>query len=195
MAWNESETEDNTIYKVVMNHEGQYSIWPDYKGIPLGWQHSGKTGTKADCLAYIKEVWTDMRPLSLRKRMDESKTFPAPSRVIGTRSREKSLVERLCEGDHPIEVILRPERTLSLLRDAIDRAYVQVRFMETAGGTEVGLRLDNEKSIFALAPAGDREGTLHIEGNLTLDFVKVKCVADIDLNSMDGRGRLVKLES
>ena len=196
MALHESENEDNTVYKVVLNHEGQYSIWQDYKGMPLGWQHSGKTGTKADCLAYIKEVWTDMRPLSLRKKMDESKTFPAPSLVIGTnRPREKSLVERLCEGDHPIEVILRPERTVSLLREAIDRGYVHVKFNGTAGGTELGLRLDCEKSVVPLATAESGQGTVHIEGNLTLDFVKVKCVADIDLNSMEGRGRLVKLES
>lgn len=64
------ETEDNTIYKVVLNHEEQYSIWPEYKEIPLGWRSVGPQGLKAECLAYINEVWTDMRPLSLRKRMD-----------------------------------------------------------------------------------------------------------------------------
>lgn len=63
--------EDTTIYKIVINHEEQYSIWPAYRENPLGWQDVGKSGLKAECLAYIKEVWTDMRPLSLRKRMDE----------------------------------------------------------------------------------------------------------------------------
>ncbi len=63
--------EDTTIYKVVVNHEEQYSIWPDYKELPLGWNYGGKSGTKAECLAYIEEVWTDMRPLSLRKKMEE----------------------------------------------------------------------------------------------------------------------------
>jgi len=62
--------EDRTIYKVVVNHEEQYSIWPDDKELPLGWRLAGKTGLKAECLAYIEEVWTDMRPLSLRKKMD-----------------------------------------------------------------------------------------------------------------------------
>lgn len=66
MAWEEDE---NAIYTVVVNHEEQYSIWPDYKDIPKGWRGVGKTGRKAECLAYIKEVWTDMRPLSLRKQM------------------------------------------------------------------------------------------------------------------------------
>jgi MbtH protein len=63
------ETEDKTIYKVVLNHEEQYSIWPADRENALGWNDAGKTGTKAECLEYIKEVWTDMRPLSLRKKM------------------------------------------------------------------------------------------------------------------------------
>jgi MbtH protein len=65
------EREDTTTYNVVMNHEEQYSIWPADRENPLGWTSVGKTGPKADCLAYIKEVWTDMRPLSLRKQMAE----------------------------------------------------------------------------------------------------------------------------
>lgn len=63
--------EDLTIYKVVVNHEEQYSIWPVGRANPLGWNDAGKEGTKSECLAYIEEVWTDMRPLSLRKKMDE----------------------------------------------------------------------------------------------------------------------------
>ena len=67
----DEEREDNTIYKVVVNHEEQYSIWPADRENALGWNDAGKTGTKAECLEYIKEVWTDMRPLSLRKKMEE----------------------------------------------------------------------------------------------------------------------------
>ena len=67
-----SDTEDTTIYKVVVNDEEQYSIWPDYRELPLGWRAAGKSGPKQECLDYIKEVWTDMRPLSLRKKMDEA---------------------------------------------------------------------------------------------------------------------------
>jgi MbtH protein len=63
------EREDTTIYNVVMNHEEQYSIWPADRANPLGWTSVGKTGSKAECLDCIKDVWTDMRPLSLRKRM------------------------------------------------------------------------------------------------------------------------------
>jgi MbtH protein len=71
MAWDDEE--DNTIYTVVVNHEEQYSIWPEYKEIPKGWRAVGKTGKKAECLAYIKEVWTDMRPLSLRQKVVETR--------------------------------------------------------------------------------------------------------------------------
>jgi MbtH protein len=63
--------EDTTIYKVVVNHEEQYSIWPQDRDNPPGWRDAGKEGAKAECLEYIKQVWTDMRPLSLRKRMEE----------------------------------------------------------------------------------------------------------------------------
>jgi MbtH protein len=64
--------EDTTIYTVVVNHEEQYSLWPATRELPLGWQEVGKQGLKAECLAYIKDVWTDMRPLSLRQKMASS---------------------------------------------------------------------------------------------------------------------------
>ncbi|WP_413198517.1 MbtH family protein [Nostoc piscinale] len=65
----QNDKEDTTIYKVVVNHEEQYSIWPLERENPLGWQDVGKNGLKQECLDYIKEVWTDMRPLSLRQKM------------------------------------------------------------------------------------------------------------------------------
>ena len=64
--------EDNTIYKVVVNHEEQYSIWSADRDNPNGWSDAGKSGPKEECLAFIKEVWTDMRPLSLRKAMEKA---------------------------------------------------------------------------------------------------------------------------
>lgn len=65
------ESEDKTIYKVVLNHEEQYSIWPALRENAPGWRDEGKNGTREECLAYIKEVWTDMRPLNVRKKMQE----------------------------------------------------------------------------------------------------------------------------
>jgi MbtH protein len=63
-------SEDARTYTVVINEEEQYSIWLADRPIPAGWRAAGKTGSKADCLQYIELVWTDMRPLSLRKWMD-----------------------------------------------------------------------------------------------------------------------------
>lgn len=71
-----NEQEDDMIYKVVVNLEEQYSIWFADRENPAGWRDVGKSGTKADCLSYIEQVWTDMRPLSLRKKMDQSKANP-----------------------------------------------------------------------------------------------------------------------
>jgi MbtH protein len=68
----EDDEEDRRTYIAVVNHEEQYSIWLADKELPLGWRDAGKRGTKAECLAYIEEVWTDMRPLSLRRKMAEA---------------------------------------------------------------------------------------------------------------------------
>ncbi|MFI9562626.1 MbtH family protein [Streptomyces rishiriensis] len=57
-------------YTVVVNDEEQYSIWPTGRDIPAGWRESGVRGSKEECLAHVEEVWTDMRPLSLRRRME-----------------------------------------------------------------------------------------------------------------------------
>ena len=58
--------EDTRVYKVVVNHEEQYSIWFVDRENPFGWRDVGKSGFRSECLEYIKEVWADMRPLSLR---------------------------------------------------------------------------------------------------------------------------------
>ncbi|MDD2058578.1 MbtH family protein [Pseudomonas sp. GD03860] len=61
---------EDATFKVLVNAEEQYSLWPDYKALPAGWREAGKSGSKQDCLDYIETVWTDMRPLSLRQHMD-----------------------------------------------------------------------------------------------------------------------------
>ncbi len=74
------EEEDKRTYHVVVNHEEQYSIWPTDRDPPSGWRTVGVNGLKAECLKHIAEVWTDMRPLSLRKQMDEQR----PNSADGT---------------------------------------------------------------------------------------------------------------
>jgi MbtH protein len=67
------EDSDDRVYTVVMNHEEQYSIWPHDRPAPKGWRSAGIIGSKSACLEYIDAVWTDLRPASLRRRMDSGK--------------------------------------------------------------------------------------------------------------------------
>ena len=68
------EEDGAAMYTVIINHEEQYSIWPNWKAVPAGWRAAGKTGAKVECIAFINEVWTDMRPLSLRRRTEAKST-------------------------------------------------------------------------------------------------------------------------
>ena len=200
MNWYDPEREDTTVYKVVFNHEEQYSIWPADRENPLGWLDAGKTGSKAECLAYIKEVWTDITPLSVRKRMQDASEGRAQVASTQTRASEPSangkedtLVMRLSQGDHPVEVSLRPEKSMPVLKEHLDRGFLSIKFTDTRGETELGLRLDRNATDVSRADFDNRIGTLHLEGGLTLDFVSVRCVADVNLNTLMGTGHLVLL--
>jgi uncharacterized protein YbdZ (MbtH family) len=195
MSLYDPDREDTTIYKVVVNHEEQYSIWPEYKELPLGWKDVGKSGAKPECLAYIKEVWTDMRPLSLRKQMEESarrraQEPPPPNAERAHKPKEDDLVSRLSKGEHLVESSLRPEKTVQALKERIDLGYVHIKFTETRGGTELGVRLDREALDLSQADFEGQKGTVHLEGELTLNYVKVRCIADIDLQTLAGKGHL-----
>ena len=85
---------------------------------------------------------------------------------------------------------MRPERTAEALLEAVERGYVLVRFTQTRGGTELGVRLDRGASDTTGADFDGQQGHIHLEGDLTLDFEPVRCVADIDLATMAGHGRL-----
>jgi MbtH protein len=65
---------NDRVYRVVVNHEDQFSIWPVDRDVPAGWRDEGTTGTKEQCVAHIDTVWTDMRPASLRRAMAEQAT-------------------------------------------------------------------------------------------------------------------------
>jgi uncharacterized protein YbdZ (MbtH family) len=192
MSLQNADKEDTTIYKVVVNHEEQYSIWPDYKENPIGWDDTGKVGLKDECLAFIKETWTDLRPLSLRRKMEEMANTPPPApNPVGPT--EKSLIDRLSEGDHPVEVALRPEKSVKLLKEAIDRNYIYIKFKDTRGGTELGVKLDKDLCDFGGADFDAGRGTVHLRGTLTLNYVDVQCIADIDLGALAGHAHLVKI--
>jgi MbtH protein len=72
-----NEEEDGAIYKVLVNHEDQYSLWLADLDVPAGWRETGQSGPRAECLAYVEAVWTDMRPASLRRKMEGQAVPPA----------------------------------------------------------------------------------------------------------------------
>ena len=192
------EREDTTIYRVVVNHEEQYSIWPEYKENALGWKDAGKSGPKTECLAYIKEVWTDMRPLGLRQQLADVEARRGEieaenaGRAQGPRDDLRDdLVKYLSQGNHPVEAAVRPEKTAAALKECIERGYVHIKFTDTRGGTELGMRLDREATELAGANFDNGEGTAHLVGTLTLNDVNVRAIADIDLKTLSGQGHLV----
>lgn len=103
------------------------------------------------------------------------------------------LVEKLTQ-EQPIVASLRPQTTLEQLKAAVDRGYVHIRFTETRGGTEFGIRLDREKSDLSGANFETGTGNIRIVGDLVLDYVPVRFHGNIDLASLAGTGRLEILE-
>jgi hypothetical protein len=100
------------------------------------------------------------------------------------------LVKRLSEGSHPVEVNPRPERTVKLFKEMLDRKHVLVKFTQTQGGTELGVPLDESRSDLSQANFETESGTVRVCGELTLDYVPVRVVADIELPSLQGSGHL-----
>jgi len=103
------------------------------------------------------------------------------------------LVQRLTQ-DQPVIASLRPEATPQALKEALDRGYVHIKFTETRGGTELGVQVDPEASDLSGADFDAGSGEVTIVGGLTLDYVKVRCHARIDLATLQGTGRLEPVE-
>lgn len=186
-------------YAVVVNGEEQYSIWPTFKEIPPGWRAEGKTGSKAECLAHIKVVWTDMRPLSLRKKLEEQSAqrkkqdYQNQGRPTTNKLGESPTVAFLVQGTHPITT--RPtDRNSRELKESLDRNYLHLTFTDTRGGTSLGISIDPKKSKLNSADFEQEKGSVHIEGSLILDYVRLKCCADINLSDLEGIARLEIIE-
>ena len=100
------------------------------------------------------------------------------------------LVQRLSQEECPIEASLRPEKTAAALKEQIDLGYVHIKFTGTRGDTELGVRLDREACNLSQADFDHQSGAVHLVGELILNYVKVRCVADIDLATLKGKGHL-----
>ena len=182
--------EDTVPFLVVRNHEEQYSIWPVGREIPLGWVDCGFNGDKQSCLKHIESVWTDMRPLSLRKQMATLAITPATESPSESLPTGLDLVERLCAQSHKVRVVVRPEKSVEAFKEALERGFVQIEFTETQGGTVLGFPVDTEQSDLSQMAGNKKSGQAVISGLLTLNFQKVRCVATIDLNDLTGEGKL-----
>lgn len=100
------------------------------------------------------------------------------------------LVQRLSSGEHPVEITIRPARTILALNECLDRGYVHVKFTDTRGGTELGVRLDMDSCDLAAARTEQAHGEIKLIGKLKLDYVPVRCVAQVDVTTFEGRGHL-----
>ncbi|BCL80814.1 hypothetical protein ccbrp13_32790 [Ktedonobacteria bacterium brp13] len=104
------------------------------------------------------------------------------------------LVQRLSEGDHPVTVG-GPKPSMEEFQKRVeDMGYVFIKFTGTRGGTDLGVRVDKSSTNLSQARFAEGSGVAHVEGTLTLNYVKVRCVADIDLATLNGTGHLVALE-
>jgi uncharacterized protein YbdZ (MbtH family) len=186
----DKEVSDDTIYRVVVNHEEQYSIWPADRECPLGWRDAGKTGAKSECLAHIESVWTDMRPLSLRRQMESLTRTSVISDVVTAGKLDDprdDLVAYLSQGEHPVQA------TATSAEQFIERVrsgYVNIRFTDTRGGTELGIKIDPAARDTIGADIEGHKGKVHIAGDLTLNYRQVRLTADLELDTLQGTGRL-----
>jgi hypothetical protein len=100
------------------------------------------------------------------------------------------LPHRLAQGVQRVVIRTFGDRPAEELRQAIERGRVHVKFTGTRGGTEVGVRLEPERTDLSRADVATGSGTVHLEGRLSLDGVAVRCIADVDVATREGTGRL-----
>ena len=174
--------------QVVVNDEEQYSIWPADRDVPAGWRATGFRGMKAECLRNIEDVCTDMRPLSYRRRLETESRRSEPASHDGDSAgdSDEGVVDHLVKGRHPLELVFRPEPSAEALRSACDNGFVLVKFTDTKGGTELGIRIDRERSDLAAAYADAGSGRIRLDGTTNLDDCDIRCIAEIDLPELRG---------
>jgi uncharacterized protein YbdZ (MbtH family) len=180
-------------YLVVLNHEEQYSIWPANRELPDGWNVEGFRGGREECLAHIDRVWTDMRPLSLRRQMDEWTRNPPPEPTPLPVDNTPPLVQRLSGDNHRVEVRTTVEDKTAYLRDRLEIGYLHVFFPDTRGGTEIGVKLDAETSNIALEQIA-KGNDINLRGHLVLDDIAAVCQIRLHPSDLVGRGGLSALD-
>ena len=127
--------------------------------------------------------------------MEEARNHPVLEPTEPETEQGDDLLIRLSAPDNPIEVSLRPEKSAQALKQRIEQGYVHLKFTETRGGTELGVKLDRDSLELGGANFDNQTGKVHLEGGLTLNYVKVRCIADINLETLTGQGHLQAVEA
>jgi len=91
-------------------------------------------------------------------------------------------------------VSLHPEASVKGFKEFLDKGYVRVKFTDTKGGTELGLKLDKDASDFSRADFNEGTGQARMVGSSSLDYTRVRCIANIDLKTLAGLGHLEKID-
>jgi MbtH protein len=169
--------DEDATFRVVVNHEEQHSIWPEALGDPPdGWRTVGVEGPKADCLAWIDEHWTDLRPASLRRALAEDRA-PEPASIPSAPA--ATLVDRLLAGGpHPVQLV----GDGAELSAAGNRA-VRLRLPATRGGTVLGGRVEEARRV------GDEQ---RLVVRTHLDGATLLVTADLHPTTLDGRATIVR---
>jgi uncharacterized protein YbdZ (MbtH family) len=164
-------------WRVVVNSEEQYSIWPADREPPSGWQPDGVEGTRDACLDHIATVWTDMRPKGLREWMEAHADMPPapPESELGP-----PLLEVLSHTQ-PTRAVVTPADSVEAFRAALSRGVIHLSFPNTRGGTVLRIAVDSYRD--------DSQG-FQIEGHLVLDGQRASCRVQLD-HELSGTGRLV----
>ena len=147
----------------------------------------GVRGTKDECLDHIEKVWTDMRPLSLRKQMEGWERNPPPTPEPLPEDDAGPLVERLSGEGHQVEIRTNASDKLAYMRERLEIGHVHVLFPETRGGTELGLALEEEIRDQALKSL-DSGNEIVLEAKLNLDGTAVRCNARVSVPELAGTG-------
>ena len=103
------------------------------------------------------------------------------------------LVQRLAAAEHHVEASVHPEKSVNAFERCLNDGYVHIRFPETRGGTTLGVKIDRDLTDLSAADFSTGKGRVRLCGNLTLDYVPVRCEAVLELPELEGMGRLVVL--
>lgn len=174
-------------YNVVVNSEEQYSIWPEKKSLPAGWNFVGFKGSKENCLDHIQVIWTDMRPLSLRKSLE--KIGSEKLKTVPT-AKKGNLVEALCQDQH---IVLFDSDILSFkdLEERLGEKFLYLYFPNTKGGTSIGMGVDH----YSFEKSGKNTNQVHILGHFSLDYTNIRCSISVEMGSMKALASMKKIET